>query len=243
MTPALRMTVPSTLQFSVAVIKPGMKRSSWTQGFRRPVISMRAAAPRCRRAPVGSARRSMPRVVTFSPISPAAIAKPLRRNSSKSSTWMRWTCRRLGMVGSRRTRDWCFTVEPKWASPSTPSPATRRMASHGRLRSCGSRYARPRPPPGCRARALSYHSLEVLVLLKDRSGQGRKAPLRQPREYSDDAGVGWSLPLLSRFPFPASRFLAEAKRLSEFRAGFRVARRDHRVIGTKAPFRSVLLRG
>ena len=79
------------------------------------------------------------------------------------------------------------------------------------------------------------------MLLKDRSGQGRKAPLRQPREYSDDAGVGWSLPLLSRFPFPASRFLAEAKRLSEFRAGFRVARRDHRVIGTKAPFRPVLL--
>ena len=81
------------------------------------------------------------------------------------------------------------------------------------------------------------------MLLKDRSGQGRKAPLRQPREYSDDAGVGWSLPLLSRFPFPASRFLAEAKRLSEFRAGFRVARRDHRVIGTKAPFRPVLLGG
>ena len=56
---------------------------------------------------------------------PGDIAKPLRRSSSKSSAWMRWTCRRFGIVGSRRTRDWCFTVEPRWASPSTPSPATR----------------------------------------------------------------------------------------------------------------------
>src|SRR5215213_11375263 len=43
---------------------------------------------------------------------------------------MRLTCRRFGIVGSRRTRDWCFTVEPEWASPSTPSPATRRTPSH-----------------------------------------------------------------------------------------------------------------
>ena len=79
------------------------------------------------REKINAARRNV-----FSEI-PGDIAKPLRSNSSKSSAWMRWTCRRLGIVGSRRTRDRCFTVEPKWASPSTPIPATKRMASHGRL--------------------------------------------------------------------------------------------------------------
>lgn len=45
-----------------------------------------------------------------------------RASSSCSSVWMRWTCRRFGWVGSRATRERCFTVVPAWASPSIPWP-------------------------------------------------------------------------------------------------------------------------
>lgn len=38
--------------------------------------------------------------------------EPLSASSSKSSAWMRCTCRRLGCVGSARTRERCFTVTP-----------------------------------------------------------------------------------------------------------------------------------
>src|SRR4051812_48468798 len=41
---------------------------------------------------------------------------------------MRCTCRRLGCVGSRATRERCCTVSPACASPSTPRPASRRTA-------------------------------------------------------------------------------------------------------------------
>src|SRR6478609_2158142 len=42
---------------------------------------------------------------------------------------MRWTWRRFGWLGSRATRERCFTVTPEWMSPSTPRPARRVMDS------------------------------------------------------------------------------------------------------------------
>src|SRR5689334_18558660 len=42
---------------------------------------------------------------------------------------MRWTWRRLGWVGSWAMRERCWTVTPRWASPSTPRPARSRMPS------------------------------------------------------------------------------------------------------------------
>src|SRR5829696_3285188 len=44
------------------------------------------------------------------------------------------------------------------------------------------------------------------------------------------------------FSLPPSSFLSQPKRFSEFGTCFRVARGDHRVIGTEAPLRPVLLR-
>src|SRR5829696_75698 len=44
------------------------------------------------------------------------------------------------------------------------------------------------------------------------------------------------------FALPPGSFLPQAKRFSEFGTCFRVARGDHRVIGTEAPLRPVLLR-
>src|SRR5215207_7492301 len=44
------------------------------------------------------------------------------------------------------------------------------------------------------------------------------------------------------FALPPPSFLSQAKRFSEFGTCFRVARGDHRVIGTEAPLRPVLLR-
>src|SRR5688572_17621728 len=75
----------------------------------------------------------MPRVVTFSPISPGASVKPASFSSSNNSEWMRWTCRRFGRLGSRATRERCFTVSPACASPSTPRPASKRIESAGFL--------------------------------------------------------------------------------------------------------------
>src|SRR5688500_18013988 len=42
---------------------------------------------------------------------------------------MRCTWRRFGSCGRQRLRDRCCTVAPAWASPSTPTPSTSRMAS------------------------------------------------------------------------------------------------------------------
>ena len=77
MMPALRTRLPSASWSSVAAIRPFWKSSIWTQGLRRPVISTTALSPRCSRVPVGSASRSMPDVVMFSPSSPGCTAKPL----------------------------------------------------------------------------------------------------------------------------------------------------------------------
>src|SRR5688572_23684269 len=41
---------------------------------------------------------------------------------------MRCTWRKFGNVGLKRARERCFTVTPRWASPSTPSPAISRMS-------------------------------------------------------------------------------------------------------------------
>ena len=133
MMPALRTSPPCSSRPSTADISPGWKASSWAHGFRRPVTSTTAVAPRCSRVPVGSASSSTPRVVTFSPMSPARTAKPAADSSSCSSACTRCTWRRLGWAGSRATRERCFTVAPACASPSTPSPASRRMVSRFRL--------------------------------------------------------------------------------------------------------------
>ena len=234
------MTVPSTLQFSVAVIKPGMKRSSWTQEFRRPVISMRAAAPRCpastggQREKINAARRDV-----FSNIARGYRKAPATQLLKKLDL-DEMDLPQVGHGGIPPHTRLVLHRGTQMGIPLDPSPAKRRMASHGRLLKVwvplrATATTTPLPIAG-----FMSHSLEVLVLLKDRSGQGRKAPLRQPREYSDDAGVGRSLPLLSRFPFPASRFLAEANALASS-SGLSSSSRDHRVIGTKAPFRPVLL--
>ena len=87
--------------------------------------------------PVGSPSKSTPRVVTFSPICPAETVNPASRSSSCNSTWIRYTWRRLGSLGSRATRERCLIVSPKCASPSTPSPARSRMVSlFGLIRVC-----------------------------------------------------------------------------------------------------------
>ena len=44
MTPALRIRFPSASRSSVAAIKPGLNRSSWMQGLRRPVTRTSAVA-------------------------------------------------------------------------------------------------------------------------------------------------------------------------------------------------------
>ena len=59
-----------------AAIRPGWKRSSCTQGLRRPVTSYDGRGAEGEPAPVGSASSSMPRVVTFSPSSPGATPNP-----------------------------------------------------------------------------------------------------------------------------------------------------------------------
>ena len=112
MTPALRTSLPSSSRASVAAIRPGWSRSSWAHGLRRPVTSTTAVSPRRRRAPVGNPSRSTPRVVTFSPMSPAGTVKPAAPSSSCSSAWIRCTWRRLGWLGSRATRERCLTVTP-----------------------------------------------------------------------------------------------------------------------------------
>ena len=108
--------------------RPGCRRAGGTdcadRSARRPWRARGAGA-----VPVGSASRSMPRVVTFSPMAPAATAKPRPRSSSCSSAAMRWTWRRFGWVGSRATRDRCCTVVPACASPSTPRPSTSRIVA------------------------------------------------------------------------------------------------------------------
>ena len=91
MTPALRMRAPCSSRPSTAAISPGWKGSNWIQGLRRPVTSTTAVFPRRKRVPVGSPSRSMPRVVTFSPICPADTANPVTRSSSWSSAWIWWT--------------------------------------------------------------------------------------------------------------------------------------------------------
>src|SRR5262245_44560684 len=125
--PALRISLPCASCSSTASCRPGWMRLSWPQGLRKPVISTTASAPRCSRVPTGRRNRSTPRVVIFSPISPERTEKPLARSSSCSSAWIRCTCRRLGWLGSRATRERCFTVTPICASPSTPNPASSRM--------------------------------------------------------------------------------------------------------------------
>ena len=70
----------------------------------------------------------MPSVVIFSPKSAGRTRKPLLPTSTKSSEWIKWTWRRLGLVGSTTTRERCFTVFPKWASPSTPNPSIVRIS-------------------------------------------------------------------------------------------------------------------
>jgi hypothetical protein len=50
-------------------------------------------------------------------MSPAETVKPAARSSSCTSAWIRCTCRRLGWLGSRATRERCFTVSPRRASP------------------------------------------------------------------------------------------------------------------------------
>ncbi len=125
MIPALRMRVPSAARSSTACISPGRKRSSCAQGLRSPVTSTMAPSPRRSRAPVGSASRSMPSVSTFSPMPPGGTSKPRAASSARSSACSRCTWRRLGCVGSRATRDRCFTVAPACASPATPRPSTR----------------------------------------------------------------------------------------------------------------------
>ena len=61
-------------------MSPGAMLLSWVQGLRKPVTSMIASGPRCKRVLVGRARRSTPEVVTFSPRRPglhleAAVAQ------------------------------------------------------------------------------------------------------------------------------------------------------------------------
>lgn len=126
-TPALRTSSPAASRSRVAAMRPGCRRFNWWQGLRSPVTSTTARAPSRSLVPLASPSRSTPREVTFSPIRPGVIAKPAAINSSSNSPWIRCTWRRLGCVGSRATRDRCCTVRPRWASPSTPSPASRWM--------------------------------------------------------------------------------------------------------------------
>ena len=105
--------------------KPGpMRLDLATRIAQAGEAHQRASEPSRSRVPAGSARRSTPRVVTFSPRLPGATSKPSPRSSSNSSLCSRWTWRRLGCVGSAATRERWRTAAPKCASPSTPSPAT-----------------------------------------------------------------------------------------------------------------------
>jgi hypothetical protein len=132
-TPALRTRLAPASCSSSAAFSPDCNPSSCPQGLRRPVISTTAVSPSRSRVPVGSSSRRRPSVVMFSPICPGETSNPFARNSACSSAWMRCTCRRFGCVGSRATRLRCLTVAPACASPSTPSPATRRMCSRPRF--------------------------------------------------------------------------------------------------------------
>jgi hypothetical protein len=123
--------VPS-VRDSTTLSNPGRKVLIWAQGLRRPV-SRTTGPPKLSRVPVGNPSRSRSAVRTFSPRSPGPNSKPMARASSKTSAWRRCTWRRLGWFGSRRARDRCCTKVPAWASPSTPSPATRVIYSAGTL--------------------------------------------------------------------------------------------------------------
>jgi hypothetical protein len=126
-TPALRISVPSSSRPSVAAISPGWIPSSCVQGLRRPVTSTTASSPRRSRVPVGSPSRSTPRVVTFSPSVPGSTEKPAARSSSCSSSCITCTWRRFGLFGVSARRDLCWTVAPQCASASTPSPVSSRI--------------------------------------------------------------------------------------------------------------------
>jgi hypothetical protein len=56
----------STQSLATAIMSP-----AFTSPLRRPVTSITASAPTCKRVPAGRASRLMPRVVTFSPMAPS----------------------------------------------------------------------------------------------------------------------------------------------------------------------------
>ena len=126
MTPDLRTSPPSASRSSVAAMSPGWKPSSCTHGLRRPVTSTTAPRGRARARPgrqreqVHAARRDVLAHLAGPTSNPAA------RSSSCSSAWMRCTWRRLGCVGSRATRERCWTVSPAWASPGHAEPGDER---------------------------------------------------------------------------------------------------------------------
>ena len=88
-TPALRIRVLPGPVSSTACISPMAIPSSLKQGLRKPVISISASPPRRCRVPADNPNRSIPVVVTFSPICAGATSKPFAARSSNSSAWIR----------------------------------------------------------------------------------------------------------------------------------------------------------
>jgi hypothetical protein len=79
--------------------KPGCKRSIFTQGERRPVISMRARDPSSNTVPASSLVKRRCRVVMFSPRSPAATQNPSALSSRMSSSSTRWYLPQIRAAG------------------------------------------------------------------------------------------------------------------------------------------------
>ena len=126
-TPALRTSSPCSSRSSTAAVSPGLVRrragrtGSAGRSPRRPRPS-----PSRSSVPAGSASRSISRVVTFSPSAPGPTSKPGRAELVVELLVDRGApAAGSAGVGSRRTRDRCFTVAPAWASPATPRPASR----------------------------------------------------------------------------------------------------------------------
>src|SRR6266699_1778249 len=71
--------------------QPWLEAVQLEAGVPQTSTSTTAVLPKRKRVPVGSPSRSMPRVVTFSPICPADTTKPVARSSSWSSAWIKWT--------------------------------------------------------------------------------------------------------------------------------------------------------
>ncbi len=131
-TPALRMRCPYASRPRTPDSNPGSNASICLHGLRKPVISITASAPSRNCTPLGRARRSMPRVVTFSPMAPGRTPKPPTRNSSSNSSCTRCTCRRFGASESRARR-WAPIIFAStcrvWSSSTCAANCTWRTGS------------------------------------------------------------------------------------------------------------------